>query len=77
VALRIDPIAARTTAGRLALLAVLQRTTAAEVAARCDVTPAAVSKWSSGTSRPVPATRSKLESAYRIRAGAWDEPTTR
>lgn len=59
------------TRGRRSLLAVLQRTTAAEVAARCGVTKQAVSWWSSGIKNPSEANRLKLEQIYGIARGTW------
>jgi hypothetical protein len=58
--------------GRRLLLAVLQRTTAREVAARCDVSPSCVSEWMSGIKRPSMRTRAKLEAIYGIGSGTWD-----
>jgi len=59
------------TRGRRSLIALLQVTTAREVAARCGVDPSCVSKWSSGIKAPGPTSRAKLEANYGIRAGSW------
>jgi len=65
------------TRGRLALIKILQRTTARDVAARCKVTPCRVSSWLAGDSRPNDTARVALEANYRIVASAWDEPAVR
>jgi len=59
------------TQGRLSLLAVLQRTTAREVAARCQVSPTRVSEWASGLCLPALASRERLARIYGIRVEAW------
>ena len=61
------------THGRRALLAVLQRTKAIHVAARCGVAKSRVSEWASGRTRPSLRARVRLESNYGIRAQAWDQ----
>lgn len=48
------------TRGRRSLLALLQRLPAREVAARCQVTPSAVSRWASGEKSPSLASREML-----------------
>lgn len=58
------------TEGRRALLAVLQRTTAVYVAARCGVSPSRVSRWASGQGRPSARARARLRDNYRI-PDAW------
>ncbi len=58
--------------GRRSLLAVLQRTTALEVAARCGVTQPTVSRWASGEKNPSAAARLRLAAAYGITPAAWD-----
>ena len=60
--------------GHRLLIAVLQLTTAREVAARCGVSPSAVSFWLSNRKSPGPHARGVLETLYRIPRGAWDEP---
>lgn len=62
------------TYGQRSLLAILQRTTAREVAARCAVSPSCVSDWLGGTKRPSPTSRRALELVYGIRAHTWEEP---
>lgn len=46
--------------GRRSLLALLQRMSAREVAARCQVAPSTVSRWASGEMTPCPRARSLL-----------------
>ncbi len=58
---------------RLSLLAVLQRTAAREVAARCRVSPSRVSEWASGRSRPTVGARAVLEQSYGIAAAGWEQ----
>jgi hypothetical protein len=60
------------TYGQRSLLAVLQRTTAREVAARCDVSPSCVSEWLAGIKRPGVHSRAVLARVYGISAYAWD-----
>jgi transcriptional regulator with XRE-family HTH domain len=60
------------TRGQRLLLAVLQRTTASEVAARVGVGQPAVSRWASGLKTPSAPRREKLEQLYGIPRGAWD-----
>jgi transcriptional regulator with XRE-family HTH domain len=62
---------AAVTRGRLALLGVLQRTSAAEVAVRCRVSVAAVSKWANGQARPRPEHRELLQAGFRIAPHCW------
>jgi transcriptional regulator with XRE-family HTH domain len=62
------------TRGRRALLAVLQIIRGREIAARVRVSPATVSKWSTGLRRPSARARALLEQHVRIPASAWDEP---
>lgn len=64
------------TRGRIALLALLQLTTACRVAARCGVHKAQVSRWASGQTLPSEVARAVLESSYGIEARAWEEPAT-
>lgn len=59
------------TRGRKALLAILQRTTAKEVAARVKVFPSTVSRWASGHSRPWVSGEVGLEAQYDIPRSAW------
>jgi len=59
------------TRGRVALLGVLQRTSATEVAVRCRVSVAAVSKWASGQALPRPEHRELLEAGFRIAPDCW------
>jgi transcriptional regulator with XRE-family HTH domain len=56
---------------RRSLLALLQRTTAREIAARCDVAPSRVSEWVSGITQPSPTARQRLEHSYGIRSDSW------
>ena len=65
------------TEGRRLLIALLQRTKARAVAARCSVQPPAVSKWASGYQRPAPRARRELESNYGIAASLWGESRRR
>lgn len=58
-------------AARLALLAVLQRTTAREVALRCRVTRSCVSSWGSGKSVPSPRAQVALSDIYGIDPRGW------
>lgn len=60
--------------GRRSLLAVLQCTTAREVAARCGVVSSCVTRWVSGAATPSDVPRALLESIYGISQGAWDKP---
>ena len=62
----------RMSIARRSLLAILQRTSAREVAARCGVTPATVSAWVSGLARPRWRTRLVLRAAYGITPSTWD-----
>ena len=66
----------RDTEGRRALLSVLQVTSGRNVAARCRVTPQAVSKWVSGWARPGPFAKAVLAESYRIEAALWDVEIT-
>jgi transcriptional regulator with XRE-family HTH domain len=59
------------TYGRRSLLALLQRTTAREVAARCRVAPSCVSEWQSGIKRPCRRARAMLATVYGISAESW------
>lgn len=63
--------------GRRSLLAVLQRTTAREVAARCRVDPSCVTHWVSGRCTPADSPRALLESIYGISQSAWEKPAVR
>ena len=65
------------TRGRRALLAILQRTTEREVAARCRVARQTVSDWSRGWSKPRRDARLALARAYDIAPSAWDESAAR
>lgn len=58
--------------GHRSLLAVLQRTTGREVAARCRVAKQTVSDWVSGLKKPSPHARLRLHAAYGISPAAWD-----
>lgn len=58
--------------GRRSLIAVLQRTTARELAARCRVAKQTVSDWLRGRAKPSRDARLALERLYGIRAAAWD-----
>lgn len=62
------------TYGRRLLLAVLGRTTACDVAARCRVPRRCVSHWAAGTCKPRMAARQMLQRNYRIPVEAWDSP---
>jgi len=62
----------RMSRGRKLLLAILQVTTAADVAARCRVCHPVVSEWASGLKSPSRASRRCLESNYGIPYGSWD-----
>jgi transcriptional regulator with XRE-family HTH domain len=62
------------TAGRYALLAVLQRTSARFVAGRCNVDPSVVSRWASGDSTPSQTMRNRLAEVYGIAPASWDAP---
>jgi transcriptional regulator with XRE-family HTH domain len=55
------------------LIRVLQVTTAREVAARCRVSPAAVSRWVAGFTAPNAAAKATLRVTYGIREEAWSE----
>lgn len=59
--------------GRRLLIALLQRTTARDVAARCRVYPQRVADWLSGYRVPNSEARRMLEMNYRIPVCAWDE----
>jgi len=58
--------------GRVLLLAVLQRTTACDVAARCCVSSQVISDWASGRRQPCLQSRNALASQYGIPASTWD-----
>lgn len=62
------------TRGRRLLGAVLQVTTATDVAARCGVYQQRVSDWASGIYTPSPDARRMLERNYRIPYCSWDMP---
>jgi hypothetical protein len=62
------------TRGRRSLIAILQRTTAREVAIRCRVSKQAVSNWQHGFKKPSAAARSMLQANYGISPNTWDEP---
>lgn len=64
------------TRGRRLLLALLQITTAREVAARCRVSPTSLSFWSSGYNTPGPTNRAKLRDLYGIPPDSWDCPVS-
>ena len=57
--------------GRRSLIALLQRTTAREVAARCGVVPSCVSEWASGAARPSHEAQTRLMVIYGISSYAW------
>lgn len=59
------------TPGRRALLALLQRMPAREVALRAHVDPSNVSRWASGEWLPSARARRALEAHCRIRAVLW------
>jgi transcriptional regulator with XRE-family HTH domain len=61
----------RRSRGRRLLVAVIQQTTAREVAARCGVVPSCVSEWLSGDARPNPRAAERLANTYRIPVVAW------
>lgn len=58
--------------GRRLLLALLQLTSARNVAARCRVSEPSVSEWASGRYVPSAPARERLERNYGIRIDAWD-----
>jgi hypothetical protein len=60
------------TRGRKLLIAVLQVTTAMDVAARCSVYQQRVSDWASGVCKPSAAARAALNRNYGIPENAWD-----
>lgn len=62
------------TRGRRLLVAVLQVTTATDIAARCGVYQQRVSEWASGMRVPSRAARIALEANYRIPYTSWDMP---
>lgn len=64
--------AAGLTRGRKLLIAVLQRTTETDVAARCCVHQSNVSRWANGTQTPSTEARCALEANYKIPATSWD-----
>lgn len=59
------------TAGRRALLALLQGTTQVEVALAIGVSRTSVSWWSSGKTRPSRRARRALSAVYGIAPEAW------
>lgn len=59
--------------GRRLLIALLQRTTARDVAARCRVYPQRVTDWASGYRSPNPTARRMLELNYGLPVNAWDK----
>lgn len=65
-------MATEVTRGRRLLLAVLQRTTQANVSARVRVPHQHVSAWASGERIPSARARALLEASYGIPRGAWD-----
>lgn len=64
------------TRGRRSLIAILQRTTAREVAARCGVAKQTVSDWLRGLTKPRRGARLALQREYGISPPAWDAPAT-
>lgn len=62
------------TLGQRSLIAILQRTSAREIAARCHVQPSTVSKWASGYCRPQQRTRLILHMYYNITPHTWSKP---
>lgn len=58
--------------GRRLLIAVLQRTTGREVAARCHVHETSVGKWLAGLTTPSVEHRRQLAAMYRIPPSAWE-----
>jgi transcriptional regulator with XRE-family HTH domain len=60
------------TRGRRALLAVLQRTTARELARRVHRAPSTVSEWAAGIKTPSPRARAELHACYGILPASWD-----
>ena len=59
------------TYGQRSLLALLQRTHARDVAARCGVHASQVTRWMDGTSAPSERTARALEANYGISPRAW------
>lgn len=64
-------MAEKLTQGRRLLRAVLQRTTAIAVAARCRVSQPTVTLWALGERNPNDGHRRKLEELYGIPPAAW------
>jgi hypothetical protein len=62
---------AQVTYARKSLLAILQRTHARDVAARCRVHPAQVTRWIEGTAEPSARARAALWVNYGISPRAW------
>lgn len=62
----------RLSRGRALLLAVLQRTTTCDMAARCRVSSQVVSDWSSGRRSPCLDSRQALMQQYGIPVDTWD-----
>lgn len=60
------------TRGRRSLIAVLQRTTGREVAARVGVAKQTVSDWVRGINKPRRDARLALQRLYGISPAAWD-----
>lgn len=58
-------------AGRRAVLALIQRVPAAEVAAALAVSPTAVSRWASGANAPCARCRFDLEQLYGVSSDLW------
>lgn len=67
------------TPGQRALIALTQRTRAADIAARCGVSKSRVSEWVSGITTPSERARVRLHQSYGIPMddGTWGVPLHR
>lgn len=63
----------RLSRGRRLLIALLQRTTARDVAARCRVYPQRIADWLAGHKVPSEHSRRMLQANYGIPLESWDE----
>lgn len=63
-------------AGRRAVLALIQRVPAAEVAAALAVSPTAVSRWASGANAPSKRCQLDLEQLFGVSADLWRMPAS-